>query len=65
MILSVMMVNLHHLLQTPDDPIVEVPKSFHNKYYSTIHMNTGQRPSIIDRDVFKQWKSSWISRKLM
>ena len=58
-------VNLHHLSQTPDGPIVEVSQSFHNKYYSTIHMNTGQSPSIIDRDVFKQWKSDyWKNRAL-
>ncbi|SET16721.1 HNH/ENDO VII family nuclease [[Clostridium] polysaccharolyticum] len=52
-------VNLHHLLQTPDGPIVEVSQSFHNKYYSTIHMNIGQSPSIINRDVFKRWKSDY------
>jgi hypothetical protein len=58
-------VNLHHLLQTPDGPIVEVSQSFHNKYYSIIHMNTGQSPSIIDRNVFKQWKSDyWMNRAL-
>ncbi len=58
-------VNSHHLLQTPNGPIVEVSQSFHNKYYSTIHMNTGQSPSIIDRDVFKQWKSDyWMNRAL-
>ncbi len=58
-------INLHHLLQTQDGPIVEVSQSFHNKYYSTIHMNTGQSPSIIDRDAFKQWKSDyWMNRAL-
>lgn len=34
-------VQLHHLLQTQDGPIIEVSKTFHNNYYSTIHMNTG------------------------
>lgn len=58
-------VNLHHLLQTPDGPIVEVSKTFHNKYYSTIHMNTGQSPSIINRDAFDQWRSDyWKNRAL-
>ncbi len=28
-------------------------------------MNTGQSPSIIDRDVFKHWKSDyWMNRAL-
>ena len=58
-------VNLHHLLQTPDGPIAEVSKTFHNKYYSTIHMNTGQSPSLIDRYVFGEWRSNyWMNRVL-
>lgn len=58
-------INLHHLLQTPDGPIVEVSQSFHNKYYSNIHMNTRQSESLIDRGVFKQWKSEyWMNRAL-
>lgn len=45
-------VQLHHLLQTQDAPIVEVSQTFHNNYYSTIHMNTGQLPPTINRSQF-------------
>jgi filamentous hemagglutinin len=57
--------NLHHLLQTPDGPIVEASISFHKKYYSTIHMNTGQNPSLINRSQFGTWASNyWKNRAL-
>ena len=46
------LVQLHHLLQTQDGPIVEVSQTFHNNYYSTIHINTGQLPSTINRSHF-------------
>ena len=58
-------INLHHLLQTPDGPIVEVLQTFHTKYYSNIHMNIGQSDSLIDRGAFGQWKSKyWMNRAL-
>ena len=58
-------VNLHHLLQTPDGPIVEVSNSFHKQYYSTIHMNTGKSPSLINRNEFNKWASKyWMNRSL-
>jgi hypothetical protein len=57
--------NLHHLLQTTDGPIVEVSNSFHKKYYSTIHMNTGQTPSLINRNQFGTWaRKYWKNRAL-
>ena len=58
-------VNLHHLLQTPDGPIVEVSNSFHKQYYATIHMNTGKSPSLINRNEFNKWASKyWMNRSL-
>lgn len=58
-------VNLHHLLQTPDGAIVEVSNSFHKKYYSIIHMNTGKSPSLINRNEFRKWASKyWMNRSL-
>ena len=58
-------VNLHHLLQTPDGPIVEVSNNFHKQYYSTIHMNTGKSPSLINRNEFNKWASKyWMNRSL-
>ena len=58
-------VQLHHLLQTQDGPIVEVSQTFHNSYYSTIHMNTGQLPSTISRSQFNSWtRKYWMNRAL-
>ena len=58
-------VQLHHLLQTQDGPIVEVSQTFHNSYYSTIHMNTGQLPSTINRSQFNSWtRKYWMNRAL-
>ena len=58
-------INLHHLLQTPNGPIVEVTNSFHKKYYSIIHMNTGKSPSLINRSTFGNWASNyWKNRAL-
>lgn len=58
-------INLHHLLQTPDGPIVEVLNSFHKMYYNTIHINTGQNPSLINRSQFGTWTSNyWKNRAL-
>ena len=58
-------VNLHHLLQTPDGPIVEVSNNFHKQYYSTIHMNTGKSPSLINRNEFNKCASKyWMNRSL-
>lgn len=58
-------VQLHHLLQTQDGPIVEVSQTFHNNYYSTIHMNTGQLPSTINRGQFNSWtRKYWMNRAL-
>ena len=58
-------INLHHLLQTPDGPIVEVSNSFHKNYFSIIHMNTGTSPSLIDRNEFNKWaRNYWMNRAL-
>lgn len=31
-------IHLHHILQEEGQPLVELTKSMHEKYYSTIHM---------------------------
>ena len=56
-------VNLHHLTQTQNGGIAEVSGSMHQKYYSTLHINTGQLPSGIDRSAFNSWRESyWMNR---
>jgi RHS repeat-associated protein len=58
-------INLHHLTQTKNGAIAEVEATFHQKYYKTIHINTGNLPSAIDRNIFQQWrKLYWSFRAL-
>lgn len=54
---------LHHLIQTQSGGIAEVSQTFHQKYYSAIHINTGQFPSGINRSEFDAWRFAyWIFR---
>ena len=56
-------INLHHLTQKPDGAIAEVTQTFHQKNYSTIHINTGELPSAINRSEFSSWrKEYWKAR---
>lgn len=56
-------VNLHHIYQTPDGPIIELNQTYHQSNYSALHKNTGQLPSQINRNEFAAWrKSYWSSR---
>lgn len=56
-------INLHHLTQTQSEAIAEVTQSFHQKNYSTIHINTGELPSGINRGAFDTWRENyWINR---
>ncbi|UZQ51471.1 HNH/ENDO VII family nuclease [Clostridium kluyveri] len=56
-------INLHHLTQTQSGSIAEVSQSFHQKNYSTIHINTGELPSGINRGVFDTWREDyWINK---
>ena len=56
-------VNLHHLTQTEAGSIAEVPASLHQEHYRTLHINTGDLPSGINRAEFDAWRSSyWANR---
>lgn len=56
-------VNLHHLIQTQDGAIAEVAGGMHQQYYRTLHINTGELPSGINRSLFDKWRSDyWINR---
>ena len=58
-------VNLHHLIQTQDGAIAEISQTMHQKYYQTIHINTGSMPSGINRRAFDVWKEDyWANRAL-
>nr|WP_244393491.1 HNH/ENDO VII family nuclease [Bartonella tribocorum] len=47
-------VELHHLSQTPEGPIAETSKEFHQKYTSVIHNNPQKHQSLIEREKFKK-----------
>ena len=56
-------VNLHHVGQCETCALQEMTKSYHQDNYSSLHSNTGQSPSEIDRDNFNQWRRQyWIQR---
>lgn len=56
-------VNIHHLDQTNNGAVVEMQQTVHRSNYFTIHSNTGQYPSNIDRPEFNAWRVLyWIWR---
>ncbi|MFE4962182.1 ricin-type beta-trefoil lectin domain protein [Streptomyces sp. NPDC056660] len=56
--------NLHHMLQTQDGPIVEVTDAMHFDNYGKLHWKSGTKiPSGIDRPEFEKWKKAyWQNR---
>ena len=57
--------HLHHILQENGQPLVELTKSMHEKYYPTIHMFSKDKSftSTIDRGKFKTFRENyWRSR---
>lgn len=56
-------VNLHHMLQSQDGPIVEVTQSFHKENHGTIHINDNSIPSGINRSEFNKWRSDYWKQR--
>lgn len=55
--------NLHHMLQSADGPLVEMTQTFHQVNSRIIHINPSSIPSGIDRAAFGTWRSEyWIQR---
>ena len=61
-------VELHHRDQTPNSPLDEMTRTEHRgaRNFSKNHSNTGQQPSQINRDAWKQaqkgyWQKEWDS----
>ncbi len=52
-------VELHHLKQTPDGPLAETSKEFHQKYTSVIHNNPKTHQSLIERKKFDKWREEY------
>ena len=52
-------VNIHHIDQTNDGPVIEITATEHQQNYSKLHTNTGQSPSQIDRKEFNNWRKEY------
>jgi hypothetical protein len=52
-------INIHHIYQTDESPVLEITKSEHQTRYAELHTNTGQSPSQIDRDLFNDWRQAY------
>jgi len=54
---------IHHIDQTNTGPLTEMLGTKHTKQFGTLHSNTGQFPTQIDRTAFKTWRELyWIDR---
>ncbi|MDQ3805948.1 MAG: hypothetical protein M3416_19225, partial [Acidobacteriota bacterium] len=54
---------LHHMLQTQNGPIIELTATQHRQWYRTIHINPNTIPSGINRSAFNTWKRNyWKAR---
>ena len=52
-------VNIHHIDQTNTSPLEEILESTHQQNNSVLHQNTGQSPSLIDRNPFNKWRNDY------
>ena len=52
-------VNIHHIDQTNNGPVMEITASEHQMNYSILHTNTAQTPSQIDRNAFNSWRNEY------
>ncbi|MBO2946232.1 hypothetical protein JJQ72_19885 [Paenibacillus sp. F411] len=43
--------------------MAEVSQSFHQKYYSILHINTGELPSGINKADFDAWKKGYWNNR--
>lgn len=56
-------VEIHHLNQANEGPVVEILGEFHDRHHRTIHINGHDIPSGIDRPGFDSWRSRyWRNR---
>ena len=52
-------IELHHVLQTPDGPLVEITKQLHTKYKKQLHINPDTWGSAIDRAKFQTFRENY------
>jgi filamentous hemagglutinin len=56
-------INLHHMTQTQNGAIAEMTQTFHQQNSGTIHINTGNLPSGINRSQFDRWRKQYWSNR--
>jgi hypothetical protein len=52
-------INIHHVNQTDDGPVMEITSTDHQQNNQTLHTNTGQSPSQINRSEFDKWRNEY------
>ena len=52
-------IELHHVLQTPDGPLVEITNQLHRKYKKQLHINPDNWGSVIDRSSFQNFRENY------
>ena len=52
-------VNIHHIDQTNNGPVMEITAIEHQQNYSNLHTNIGQSPSQINRSEFNNWRREY------
>ena len=60
-------INIHHIDQTNNGPVMEIMATEHQQNYSKLHTNIGQAPSQINRSEFNSWRRGyweWRSHNL-
>jgi len=54
---------IHHLNQANEGPVVEILADFHDAHSKTIHINGNTIPSGIDRPGFNSWKRRYWQQR--
>ena len=60
-------INIHHIDQTNNGPVMEIMATEHQQNYRKLHTNIGQAPSQINRSEFNSWRRGyweWRSHNL-
>ncbi|WP_374248153.1 HNH/ENDO VII family nuclease [Gordonia sp. ABSL49_1] len=56
--------NLHHIGQRDNSPIVELTQQVHKENHGLLHINPSSTPSGINRSAFDSWRGRyWRARR--
>lgn len=56
-------IELHHLIQSESGSVVEISGSMHRENHKTLHINTSDIPSGINRSSFQMLRSAYWKRR--